>query len=39
MYSYDTAGTIARAKRIIEMYAAEGISKGRILIKVSLYVM
>nr|WP_315431143.1 transaldolase [uncultured Albidiferax sp.] len=33
--SFDTAATVARGKRLIEMYAAEGIAKERILIKVA----
>jgi len=33
--SFDTQGTVWRAKRIIEMYEAEGISRDRILIKVA----
>ncbi|MEO5796653.1 MAG: transaldolase [Rhodoferax sp.] len=33
--SFDTAATVARGKRLIEMYASEGIAKERILIKVA----
>ena len=33
--SFDVEGSIAKAKRFIEMYEAEGISKERILIKLS----
>jgi len=33
--SYDTEGTIARARRIIAMYEAAGISKERVLIKIA----
>ncbi|MFT4099866.1 MAG: transaldolase [Burkholderiaceae bacterium] len=31
--SYDTAGTVARAQRLIELYAAQGIGRDRVLIK------
>lgn len=34
-YSYDTAATIAQARRIIELYAEEGIPADRILIKIA----
>ena len=33
--SFDTAATVARGKRLIEMYASEGVAKERILIKVA----
>ena len=33
--SFDTAATVARGQRLIEMYASEGIAKERILIKVA----
>ncbi|MFT5906401.1 MAG: transaldolase [Cryomorphaceae bacterium] len=33
--SFDTAGTIAKAKEIIALYAANGVSKERILIKIA----
>ena len=33
--SFDTAATVARAHRLIELYAAAGIDKGRVLIKVA----
>ncbi len=33
--SFDTEGTVARARKIIEDYAAEGIDKSRILIKIA----
>ena len=33
--SFDTAATVARGKRLIDMYASEGIAKERILIKVA----
>ncbi|MGC6466185.1 MAG: transaldolase [Akkermansiaceae bacterium] len=33
--SFDTAGTIAKAKQLIAAYEAEGISKDRILIKIA----
>lgn len=33
--SFDTAATVTRGKRLIEMYASEGIAKERILIKVA----
>ena len=33
--SFDTAGTIAKAKELIAAYEAEGISKDRILIKIA----
>ncbi|MBC7680710.1 MAG: transaldolase [Ferruginibacter sp.] len=33
--SFDTAASVARGKRLIEMYASEGIAKERILIKVA----
>ncbi|WP_394788909.1 transaldolase [Rhodoferax sp.] len=33
--SFDTAATVARGKRLIDLYAAEGIAKERILIKVA----
>ncbi len=31
--SYDTAGTIARAQRLIDLYAAQGVARDRVLIK------
>ena len=37
--SFDTAGTITRARRIISMYAELGIDKSRILIKVILLIL
>ena len=33
--SFDTVATVARGKRLIEMYTSEGIAKERILIKVA----
>ncbi len=33
--SYDTAGTVARARRLIAMYEAAGIPRGRVLIKIA----
>ena len=33
--SFDTAATVTRAHRLIELYAAAGIDKGRVLIKVA----
>lgn len=33
--SFDTAGTVARARRIIELFAAEGVGKDRVLIKMA----
>lgn len=33
--SFDTAGTVSKAKELIAAYAAEGISKDRILIKIA----
>ena len=33
--SFDTAATVARGKRLIAMYQAQGISKDRVLIKVA----
>ena len=33
--SFDTEGTIARAQRIIDLYAAQGIGRDRVLIKVA----
>jgi transaldolase len=33
--SFDTQATVARARRIISMYAAKGVDKSRILIKVA----
>ena len=33
--SFDTAATIARAQRIMAMYAAEGVPRERVLIKVA----
>ena len=33
--SFDTAATVARAKRIIDLYAQQGISKDRVLIKIA----
>ncbi len=33
--SFDTAGSFARGKRIVELYEAEGISRDRVLIKVA----
>ena len=33
--SFDTAATVARGKRLIAMYQAQGIAKERILIKVA----
>ncbi|CDJ41280.1 transaldolase, putative [Eimeria tenella] len=33
--SFDTEGSVARARRIIELYKSKGISKDRILIKVA----
>lgn len=33
--SFNTAATIARAKRIIDLYAQQGISKDRVLIKIA----
>lgn len=33
--SFDAAGTIVRAQRIIEMYASEGIDRSRVLIKIA----
>jgi len=33
--SFDTASTVARGKRLIAMYQAQGISKDRVLIKVA----
>lgn len=33
--SFDTAGTIAKARQLIAMYEAEGISKDRVLIKIA----
>lgn len=33
--SYDTAGTLAKARRLIELYRAEGIDTDRVLIKIA----
>jgi len=33
--SFDTAGTVARARRLIEFYAAAGIDRSRVLIKIA----
>ncbi len=33
--SFDKAGTIAKARQLIEMYEAEGISRDRVLIKIA----
>lgn len=33
--SFDTAGTVAKAKELIAAYAAEGIDKSRVLIKIA----
>ncbi|WP_411828188.1 transaldolase [Luteolibacter sp. AS25] len=33
--SFDTEGTVSKAKELIDAYAAEGIDKGRILIKIA----
>jgi transaldolase len=33
--SFDTAATVARARRIIELYQAEGVAKERVLIKIA----
>ncbi|GAA3995561.1 transaldolase [Comamonas faecalis] len=33
--SFDTAATVARAERLIELYQAEGVHTGRVLIKVA----
>ena len=33
--SFDTAATVARAKRIIALYAAEGVPRERVLIKIA----
>lgn len=33
--SFDTAGTVARARKIIAMYEAEGIERNRVLIKIA----
>lgn len=33
--SFDTAGTIARAQRIMALYASEGIARERVLIKIA----
>lgn len=33
--SFDTAGTVARARKIIAMYEAEGIERDRVLIKIA----
>jgi transaldolase len=33
--SFDTVGTIARAKKVIAMYEAEGVPKSRVLIKIA----
>ncbi|MGJ8643845.1 MAG: transaldolase [Luteolibacter sp.] len=33
--SFDTAGTVAKAKELIDAYAKEGISKDRVLIKIA----
>ncbi|WP_087721558.1 MULTISPECIES: transaldolase [Pandoraea] len=33
--SFDTAGTVARARKIIAMYEAEGIERKRVLIKIA----
>jgi transaldolase len=33
--SFDTAATVARAKHIIDLYAQQGISKDRVLIKIA----
>lgn len=33
--SFDTAATVARAKRIIDLYAQQGVSKDRVLIKIA----
>jgi transaldolase len=33
--SFDTAATISRARRIIDLYAAEGVGRERILIKIA----
>ncbi len=33
--SFDTAGTVSKAKELIEAYAAEGIDKSRVLIKIA----
>jgi transaldolase len=33
--SYDTQESVKKARRIIELYAEEGISKDRILIKIA----
>ncbi len=33
--SFDTEATVAKAKQLIEMYAKEGISKDRVLIKIA----
>ena len=33
--SFDTAGTVARARKLIAMYQAEGIERDRVLIKIA----
>jgi len=33
--SFDTAATVARARRLIEMYQAEGVARERVLIKIA----
>lgn len=33
--SFDTAASVARAKRIIDLYAQQGVSKDRVLIKIA----
>lgn len=33
--SFDTAATVARARKLIDLYAAEGISSDRVLIKIA----
>jgi transaldolase len=33
--SFDTEGTIAKARRIVDLYAAQGIGRGRVLIKIA----
>ncbi len=33
--SFDTAATVARARRIMALYAAQGVARGRVLIKIA----
>ena len=34
-FSFDTAGTLARARRLMSLYEAQGISRSRVLIKIA----